>query len=351
MKRLIASLAAALVALSASAATLSPVQLLNPAGSSSGQAIISTGSSTAPTWGSVSSGSLGPQAANTVIANATGSSASPTAFAMPSCSATGNVLNWTTSTGFTCGTGYALLNAPLFTGGIGVAGGLAVSSGGASIAAGGLSVVGTVSGTGFSNYLASPPAIGGSAAAAGAFTTLSASSTVSGAGFTSLLSPYAPLASPALTGTPTAPTQGAGSNSTAVATTAFVQTSYAAPPALGSTTPAAVSATALLHSQQERDTSYTFSTPTTGQTVTMASGTQTALISPAGTLANLTITMPGCTAGYDGSLARFVSFQTITALTLNATSGSVVDPVTSLAIGVGHAYICRGAATAWYPLY
>jgi len=50
-----------------------------------------------------------------------------------------------------------------------------------------LSASSTVSGTGFSNYLASPPAIGGTAAAAGAFTTLSASSTVSGTGFSTYL--------------------------------------------------------------------------------------------------------------------------------------------------------------------
>ena len=42
-----------------------------------------------------------------------------------------------------------------------------------------LSASSTVSGTGFSTYLASPPAIGGTVAAAGSFTTLSASSTVS----------------------------------------------------------------------------------------------------------------------------------------------------------------------------
>lgn len=47
-----------------------------------------------------------------------------------------------------------------------------------------LSSAGVVSGVGFSNYLASPPAIGGTVAAAGSFTTLAASSTVSGAGFT-----------------------------------------------------------------------------------------------------------------------------------------------------------------------
>jgi hypothetical protein len=47
-----------------------------------------------------------------------------------------------------------------------------------------LSASSTVSGTGFSTYLASPPAIGGTAAAAGAFTTLSASGNVTLSGGT-----------------------------------------------------------------------------------------------------------------------------------------------------------------------
>lgn len=47
-----------------------------------------------------------------------------------------------------------------------------------------LSASSTVSGVGFTDLFASPPAIGGVAAAAAEFTTLSASSTVSGAGFT-----------------------------------------------------------------------------------------------------------------------------------------------------------------------
>jgi hypothetical protein len=58
MKRL---LTAALLALSSSsvfAATLNPVQLLNPAGSTAGQAIISTGASTAPAWGNVSAANV-----------------------------------------------------------------------------------------------------------------------------------------------------------------------------------------------------------------------------------------------------------------------------------------------------
>jgi hypothetical protein len=59
-------------------------------------------------------------------------------------------------------------------------------------------------------------------AGAATFTTITASSMVSGAGFVSLLAPYAPLAAPALTGIPTAPTATAGTNTMQLATTAFV---------------------------------------------------------------------------------------------------------------------------------
>ncbi|HEX8894483.1 MAG TPA: hypothetical protein VF783_14225 [Terriglobales bacterium] len=119
MRKLLAGLAAAVFTASASATTFVPIQLLTAI------------------------------AANTVLANATGSTASVTAFAMPSCSTSVSALNWTTSTGFTCNT--SLITA----------------------------------------------------------------STVS--------STYAPLASPALTGTPTAPTATAGTSTTQISTTAFAQ--------------------------------------------------------------------------------------------------------------------------------
>lgn len=56
MKKLLVILA--LFAASVHAATLVPIQLLNPAGSTSGQTILSTGASTSPAWGSVSATSL-----------------------------------------------------------------------------------------------------------------------------------------------------------------------------------------------------------------------------------------------------------------------------------------------------
>lgn len=109
MKKAFTSALLALAAFASCAlgATLTPIQLLNPAGSTSGQAIVSTGASSAPAWGGIGVNGIAAIAANTVLANATGSSASPTAFAMPSCST--GVLQYTSGTGFVCGTSVATL--------------------------------------------------------------------------------------------------------------------------------------------------------------------------------------------------------------------------------------------------
>lgn len=167
MKRILAGALALFSALTFGA-TLTPIQLLNPAGSTAGQVISSTGSASAPVWGGVTLsavtgtlavnhggtgvssasgtaldnitgfastgfltrtgagtyafqsttngitlGNLAQAAANTVLANSTGSTANVAAFSMPSCSASGNNLQWTSGTGFTCATGYALTGNPL----------------------------------------------------------------------------------------------------------------------------------------------------------------------------------------------------------------------------------------------
>lgn len=300
MKRILTGALAALLSFSALAATLNPIQLLNPAGSTSGQAITSTGPTTPPHWSTI----------------------------------TLDGISGFTTTGFlyrNSANSYVIITPPIIQG---------------------------VGGTGLSTLGAHQLVVGGSGNAMtpispGASGTIFSSTGASAdPAFQSLATlGIAPLVSPALTGVPTAPTQGAGSNSTAIATTAFVQTSYATPPCIGCTTPNAGAFTAVLHSQQERDTSYSVQLPTTGQTLTIAAGTGTLIMTPAGALAALTITMPQCNAGYDGSLVRFVSMQNVTALTVNSPSTTVVAPATSLTVGLGHAYICRGVATAWYPLY
>ncbi|HEP6278727.1 TPA: hypothetical protein VDA67_004904 [Burkholderia vietnamiensis] len=151
MKRLLIAALAAFTSL-AFGTTLTPVQLLNPSGSTAGQAIVSTGASSAPGWSNVTASGLVAQAANTVVANITAASASPTAVAMPTCNTSSSALKYTPVTGFTCNTD---INAST---------------------------------------------LNGTAAAS-----------------------YALLASPAFTGTPTAPTAVAGTNTTQLATTAFAQ--------------------------------------------------------------------------------------------------------------------------------
>lgn len=112
MKRLLTLLALALAAATSFGATLNPVQLLNPAGSTSGQAIVSTGPSSAPAWGNVTATGLSPVAANSVIANFTGSTAAPVAFSMPTCSAAGRALQYSGS-GIVCTANYALTTGTL----------------------------------------------------------------------------------------------------------------------------------------------------------------------------------------------------------------------------------------------
>ncbi|WP_369952264.1 hypothetical protein [Ralstonia syzygii] len=174
MKKL---LTIALIALSAvcGAQTKSPIQLLNPAGSTSGQAIVSTGPSTAPAWGNIGAGSLSPISANSVLGNATGSSAAPVALAVPSCSTSASALNWTNASGYSCNTA---VNAATLGGATFAAPGSIGSTTAGAGAFTTLSASSTVSGSGFSTYLASPPAIGNTAANTGKFTTLQATGAI-----------------------------------------------------------------------------------------------------------------------------------------------------------------------------
>lgn len=116
--------------------------------------------------GNIGLASLAAQAANTVVANVTGSSASPTAFSMPTCSTSSSILQYTSGTGFTCST--SIWASPP------AIGGTAANAGSFTT----LSASSTVGGTGFSTYLASPPAIGATTPSSGKFTTLQATSTI-----------------------------------------------------------------------------------------------------------------------------------------------------------------------------
>jgi hypothetical protein len=110
MKRLLIGLLAACSTF-ANAATLVPVQLLSPTGSSSGQSIVSTGASSAPGWSTLGLSGLSAISANTLIGNATGSSATPTAVAVTGCNGAAQALQWTSGSGFGCNSNIATAGA------------------------------------------------------------------------------------------------------------------------------------------------------------------------------------------------------------------------------------------------
>jgi hypothetical protein len=141
--------------------------------------------------GGVPPASLAAQAANTVLANVTASSASPTAVVLPSCSTANSALKYTSASGFSCGTTYALTSATL-----------------------------------------AQFATTNSAQLAGVI------SDETGSG--SLVFGTAPTMSNPIVGT-----QAAHDNSTKAASTAFVETEFASPPTAGygSSTPAPIFAT------------------------------------------------------------------------------------------------------------
>jgi hypothetical protein len=190
-----------------------------------------------------------------------------------------------------------------------------------------LSASSTVSGAGFTTYLASPPAIGGTAAAAGSFTTLSATGAVSGSGFTTYLaSPPAIGGTAAAAGTFTALTgssvtdSGLTANSFLYSGTGGLLTTTAAPTngqlLIGSTGAAPVKATLTGTSNQ----------------ISVANGAGSVTLSIPSTLA-----VPGTITSYNGISTASLGIP-ITVATLNFTAQTAnVAQQTIYAVPVGQA--------------
>lgn len=93
---------------------------------------------------------------------------------------------------------------------------------------------------------------------------------------------------------------------------------------------------------------YIYATPLTAATVTILDTQDRAIIEPAGTIAALTVVLPTASAAYDGKVVNICSTQIVTTLTLSATAGTIVGGGTSMAVGVGQNYVCRGSTAKWY---
>lgn len=101
------------------------------------------------------------------------------------------------------------------------------------------------------------------------------------------------------------------------------------------------------------DQSYSYQTPATGFSITIANGVQTLILDPAAGLAAGTITMPS--APVDGQIVRITSTQNITALTVSANTGqSIKNAPTALTVSTtgsyAYAFIYRSSNTTWYRL-
>lgn len=86
-------------------------------------------------------------------------------------------------------------------------------------------------------------------------------------------------------------------------------------------------------------------TPTTGSTVTVNStGFIKLKINPAGTLLALTIALPGSPT--DGDVVNVSSTQAITTLTMSG--GTIVGPLTTMAIGSFAEYEYVSDSSSWF---
>ncbi|HXC56114.1 MAG TPA: DUF2793 domain-containing protein [Rhizomicrobium sp.] len=95
------------------------------------------------------------------------------------------------------------------------------------------------------------------------------------------------------------------------------------------------------------DLSYSYQTPATGFSITVANAAGRLLLDPAGTLATGTLTMPA--APKDGQVLRLASTRAITALTHAPNTGQTLNgALTTLAANGFAEYVYRAANTAWY---
>lgn len=92
-----------------------------------------------------------------------------------------------------------------------------------------------------------------------------------------------------------------------------------------------------------------YSTPTTGQTISAASGDQKLQLTPAGTLASLTVELPP--SPLDDREYRIATTQTITALTVNGAAGegaTVIGGSGTLPANGSLIFCYRAATTTWH---
>lgn len=88
--------------------------------------------------------------------------------------------------------------------------------------------------------------------------------------------------------------------------------------------------------------------PLTGTSIALPAGTAKLMLSPAGTIAALTVTLPASTSLYDGQMLSIYSSQTVTALTVTAGSGTTIVPaITTVTAAAPVKLIYNQNSTQW----
>ena len=88
--------------------------------------------------------------------------------------------------------------------------------------------------------------------------------------------------------------------------------------------------------------------PTTGQTVDMDDDAENLVLTPAGTIAALTVNMP--VNPYDGQRVTLASSQTVTALTMAAAGKALNAGLTTIGAALFGSWRYRAANTMWYRI-
>lgn len=88
--------------------------------------------------------------------------------------------------------------------------------------------------------------------------------------------------------------------------------------------------------------------PLTGTTVALPAGTAKLMLTPAGTIAALTVTLPAAAQLYDGQPLSIYSSQTVTALTVTAGSGTTIVPaITTVTAAAPIKLVYNQNSTQW----
>lgn len=92
-----------------------------------------------------------------------------------------------------------------------------------------------------------------------------------------------------------------------------------------------------------------YTTPATGATISLSQQRrQVVLINPAGTIATLTVNLPG--TPNDGDIVTIGTSQTVTLLTINGAGNAIVSSLTTLLSGGSGRWIWNASAAKWFRI-